>query len=121
MFGLSALHGYVLAGGLALAVAGAGAAYLKGRADANGKCRAAELQAHIDVLERDIDAARNAFEIERRLSEARAAEADALERKVADYEQDLAARPDGRCILDDRDVRALDGLSGHGGGQGGRR
>lgn len=115
MFGLSALNGYILAGGMALAVAGAGAGYLKGRADANGNCRAAELQAVIDVLERDLAASRNAFEIEKRLNQKRVADAEALEKKVTDYEQDLAGRPDGRCILTDGDVRALGGLSGDGG------
>lgn len=96
----------------ALIVAAAGAAalawaYTKGRSDAEAACRAAELQAEIDTMKRDLAAWKAADEVERMLNGDIAAERDRLAREIEDYERDLAARPDGRCLLSPDDIGRL--------------
>jgi len=98
---------YLLLAGVAAFLAFGTSAYIKGRADANASCRAAELQAEVDRLKRDMNAWKAADAVEKMLDADLEAERQELERKVADYELELLARPDGRCTLGADDVKRL--------------
>lgn len=102
-----ALMPYLLLAGIAAFLAFGTSAYIKGRADANANCRAAELQAEVDRLKRDMNAWKAADAIEKMLDADLEAERDELEQKVVDYELELLARPDSRCVLNDDDLRML--------------
>jgi hypothetical protein len=106
LFGFS-LGPYIIAGGLALAIGGAGVAYVKGYNNARLQCREAELQAELDTLKRDLAAWKAADAVEAMLEADLAAERKSLEEKVAEYELELQSRPDARCSLTDDDVRRL--------------
>lgn len=91
---------WLVAGGLALAGLyhwhAVSASYQSGHAAASAGCRAAALQAEIDGARMDLDAARAA-----------AARAEEAEKGRADYEAELAKRPDGRCRATRDDVRRM--------------
>lgn len=85
-------------------------AYLKGRSDANANCRAAELQAKVEALQRDLKVQREADAFE--AAALRELEADNAQKdmEIELYVKKLAERPvDIRCLLDDLDL-GVDGL-----------
>lgn len=96
------LAGLVSMGGIA------GAAYIKGRSDANANCREAELRSEIEALKRDIAVQKDADAFEdaaRRETDKRNKQ---LEQEVKDYEEYVKTLPaDARCALTDDDVRRL--------------
>lgn len=107
-FGIPAWLPWALLAGLVSMGGIAGAAYIKGRSDANANCREAELRSEIEALKRDIAIQKDADAFED--SAARQSDADRakLEQEIADYEKELASRPaDARCDLTDDDVRRL--------------
>lgn len=96
-----------------MAVAAGAGAYVKGRMDAAGNCREEELRAIIVSMQRDVSAQEQADRLEAaKLVELERERRD-LEQEVADYEAELAKRPDEGCALGPDDLRALDGVSGH--------
>lgn len=98
---------WIMGGLVALSLSGAVFAYLKGRADATAKCREAELRAELVALKRDIEAWKAANYMDRLLQDELEKERRQLEKKVSEYETELAKRPDNRCLLDQRDVDSL--------------
>jgi hypothetical protein len=96
---------YVIAGVVAVGLLAG--AYLKGYMAARDACQDSSLKAQIAAMQRDIDAFKAASEIEAMLQAEIEAERNQLERRLSDYERELASRPDGRCILDERDVDGL--------------
>jgi hypothetical protein len=107
MFFGPSLTPYLILGGVITSLALSGYAYVKGRADANAYCRAAELQAEIDTLKRDMAAWKAADEIEAMLQADIDAERKSLEDKVVEYELELLSRPDDRCTLGPGDIERL--------------
>lgn len=101
---------YTAAGAIALGLLAG--AYWKGYSVASAKCQDAELKAEIAAMQRDFAAWRAADQIETILQQQIEAERNDLQDKVAKYETELGSRTDGRCSLNDRDVRSLDGLRG---------
>jgi hypothetical protein len=100
----------ILGGILAAGAAGL-AGYHKGGKDAEARCDAARLSAELAAVRREFAAYRLADQVEAMLAKDAIAERDRLEKEVADYEQDLARRPDGACRLSDDDVRRLPGAA----------
>lgn len=93
-----------LAGGI---VSGA---YIKGRTDANAKCRAAEFQAQVAALQRDIAVQREADAAETEAVIELEADAARMEKEIEAYAKKLAERPaDARCLLDDEDLKDFGG------------
>ena len=85
--------------------------YLKGRSDANANCRAAELQAKIEALQRDLAVQRDADAFE--AAALRELEVDNAQKdmQIDLYVNELATRPDGdRCRLGPVDIERLRGL-----------
>jgi len=82
-------------------------AYLKGYVAARDACQDSALKAQIAAMQRDMDAFKAASEVEAILQAEIEAERNQLERRLSDYERELATRPDGRCILDERDIDGL--------------
>ncbi len=81
---------------------------------AAGACQARELRAQIVArdqrikdLERDIANTTIIAQSARARADAREKAASDLEKKVSQYEQDLAKRPDARCILGPDDIGGL--------------
>lgn len=105
---------YILGGLVAAGLLGSAFAYIKGYGDAAQNCRESELRAEIATMKRDMAAWKAADEIQNMLQKEMEAAAAELQDKVTQYEVELATRTDTRCILDDRDVRSLDGLRGNG-------
>ena len=99
------MNRYTIGG--AVAVALLAGAYLKGYVAARDACQDSALKAQIAAMQRDMDAWRAADQVEAILQGEIEAERNQLERKVSDYERELAKRPDNRCILDQRDVDGL--------------
>lgn len=82
-----------------------GGAYIKGRLDASGNCRAAQLEAELAALKRDRDIAKHAEEFAGQMASELAMQNANLQKQVQDYAEELAKRPvDSRCTLDKRDV-----------------
>lgn len=105
---------YILGGLVAAGLLGSVFAYFKGYGDAAQNCREAELRAQIATMKRDIAAWKAADEVEKILQNEIEADRRDLQDKVTQYETELAAKADTRCLLDERDVRSLDGLRGNG-------
>lgn len=90
-------------------------AYVKGYMAARDQCQDNALKAQIASLKRDMLAWKLADDIEQSLQADLAAELSKLERKVQDYEAELAKRPaDARCSLTPDDVRSLNRMRGGG-------
>lgn len=107
------LNRYTIGGVLALGLLLG--AYMKGYMAASAKCHDAELRYKIASLERDIAASKAADEIEKMLQGDIERENLDLQKKVQDYEAELATRPDNRCVLSPADAAAINGLHGGGG------
>lgn len=107
LLGGPSLLPWAILGGLCCILGLTGGAYLKGRADVAATCRAAELSAEIAGLQRDLAALKAAEKIDRQLRQELIAVREALQKQVADYEADLATRPNGLCALDGRDLEWL--------------
>ncbi|SDC06085.1 hypothetical protein SAMN05216337_1001154 [Bradyrhizobium brasilense] len=104
--------GAALAGVLAVALAGAGAAtglkiYNAGQSSAESECQAAALQARIDTLEADQAIGRRAL-ADARLKVTALEEQSEQDRKgTADYVEDLKKSYQAACALTDDDLRGL--------------
>lgn len=86
--------------------------YLKGRSDANANCRAAELQAQVEALQRELDIKTEADKFEAAAREELEADNAALDIEVDLYVNELAKRPpDGRCDLGSDDIERLRNLA----------
>lgn len=83
-------------------------AYLKGRSDAKAVCRAAELQAKIEALQRDIAVQREADAFEAAQVIELQTENERMDKEIDLYVKKLAERPqDSRCLLDNSDIDGL--------------
>jgi hypothetical protein len=89
-------------------------AYWKGHSTAAQNCRDAELRAQIATMQRDMAAWRAADDIEKLLQSELETQRNDLQDRVKQYEIELAQRPNGKCALDDRDIRNLDRMHGIG-------
>ena len=105
------LNRYVV-GGVVAAGLLAGA-YFKGYWAAREACQDSALKAQIAAMERDIAAWKAADKVEQMLTAEIEAENAELEKRVSDYEAELAKRPaDGRCTLSPADIDGLRGNRG---------
>lgn len=101
--------GLVLVGGLA-ALLFTSYVYNKGYEAASLECQAGALKTEIDILKRDIQVAQEAEQEAERLANETAARAIEMEERVRAYEEELASRPDGACVLSDADLERLWGI-----------
>lgn len=112
-FGIPSLSGLLIspairAGGLVLlALALVGYIYAQGHGAATRGCEAAALRARIATLEADQTAARDAQRRAEGIAANLRARTEADQKRIADYETELAKQPARSCGLSDADVKRL--------------
>jgi hypothetical protein len=108
MFGLPT--SWLLGAVAALWLASAGGLYLKGRSDANGNCRAAQLAAALAIAQQDLAITQRAAQQDRDAVERVTAERRADQERIEAYERTLASRDP--CALSPADLDSLRQLGG---------
>ncbi len=86
--------------------------YYKGHQAASANCRAAQLQAELDSVRRDVAAAKEAQAAEAAAAAELTAENEKMRQEIDDYEAQIAANPDSACPLSDDELRRLRRLGG---------
>lgn len=102
--------GWFVAAGLALLIATASGSYLKGRTDANARCRAAELAAALATAQQDLAITQQAAQRDRDAIDRLTADTEASNARLAEYERTLQGRDP--CTLSPDDVDRLRNLGG---------
>lgn len=86
-------------------------AYGFGRWDGRKVCNTAKLEAQLKAAQFDLDTQRELSDLAWSQTQKQEQRSKALNDKVAEYEKELAKRPNPACRLDDDDVRRLRDLS----------
>lgn len=81
--------------------------YHRGEAAAEARCDAERLAAELAATKREFEAYKTADAAEAELMKDIAATNDRLQKELADYEHELATRPDGKCTLGPDDLRGM--------------
>lgn len=81
--------------------------YDDGKADAEGKCRAAAIQSQLDAMTADRDAARAAENAAKAELAKLTADHNKEMEGVAEYVEELKSRPVAACLLTDADLRGM--------------